>query len=662
MQYTMDKRRVVIEKVQPEIDDGRFPIKRTPGETVRVEVDIFTDGHEALSAALLYRPDKAAEWTEVTMTPLVNDRWEAEFRVTQLGRYLYTIVAWLDHFKFWSKALAKRVEAGQDVSVEMLIGANLVEAATKRAEGEDAQKLEQYAQGLKSGTPEAIEQALSAELSDLMYRYGGRVDSTTYEHELAVTVDPRKARFCAWYEFFPRSLWNEQSEGHGTFKDAEDRLSYVAELGFDIVYLPPIHPIGMAFRKGKNNNTVSRPDDVGSPWAIGGEEGGHKSIHSQLGTLNDFRSLVRKARDYGIDIAMDIAFQSSPDHPYVKEHPEWFRRRPDGTIQYAENPPKKYEDIYPFDFESPHWKEMWEELRSVILYWIEQGVRVFRVDNPHTKPFHMWEWIIGTIKEQYPDTIFLAEAFTRPKVMYYLAKSGFTQSYTYFAWRNTKWELTEYMTELTRTEVREYFRPNFWPNTPDILTEALQVGGRPAFIVRFILAATLTASYGMYGPAYEMQVYEPIAIGKEEYRDSEKYEIKHWNIDDPSSLRPIIAAVNSIRRDNPAMQSNEGLHFCNTTNENIIAYYKATTDLSNIVLTVVNLDYNYTQAGMVELPIEDLGIDPNKPYQVHDLLTDNRYMWSGRSNYVELDPHNRPAHIFSLRRRIRTEQDFDYYQ
>ncbi len=364
---------------------------------------------------------------------------------------------------------------------------------------------------------------------------------------------------------------------------------------------------------------------------------------------------------YGIEVALDIAYQCSPDHPYVKEHPEWFRKRPDGTIQYAENPPKKYEDIYPFDFETEHWRELWEELRSVVLFWIEQGVRIFRVDNPHTKPFRFWEWLISTVKEQYPDVIFLSEAFTRPKVMYHLAKLGFTQSYNYFPWRNTRWELTEYLTELTTTEVKEYFRPNLWPNTPDILTEYLQLGGRPAFITRFVLAATLGASYGIYGPAFELCVNTPIAPGKEEYLDSEKYEIKVWNVNSPDSLAPLIARVNHIRRENPALQTNHGLRFHPTSNEQLIAYSKSTEDLSNVMLMVVNLDPHHTQSGWVELPLQDLGIDPHQPYEVHDLLTDARYFWSGTHNYVELNPHALPAHLFSLRRRVRTEQDYDYY-
>jgi starch synthase (maltosyl-transferring) len=432
-------------------------------------------------------------------------------------------------------------------------------------------------------------------------------------------------------------------------------------MGFDVVYLPPIHPIGTTKRKGKNNSVVSEPGDVGSPWAIGSELGGHKSVNPDLGTLEDFKHFVAAAGSFGIDVAIDIAFQCSPDHPYVREHPEWFRMRPDGTIQYAENPPKKYEDIYPFDFETPAWRELWEELRSIVLYWIEQGVKIFRVDNPHTKSLRFWEWMIGTVKEKHPEVIFLSEAFPRPKVMYYLAKAGFTQSYNYFAWRNTRHELTEYFTELTRTEVKEYFRPNFWPNTPDILTEILQVGGRPAFISRLVLAATLGASYGLYGPAYELCENVPMAPGKEEYLNSEKYEIKHWDINRPDSLAPLMASINRIRRENPALQTNDGLTFHGTGNDLLIAYSKVTPDQSNALLVVVNLDPAHVQSGMVDLPLDALGLDPGHPFEVDDLLTGSRYVWNGPRNYVELDPQVLPAHILRIARNVRREQDYDYY-
>jgi starch synthase (maltosyl-transferring) len=652
--------RVVIQNVMPELDCGRYPIKRTIGEPVVVEADAFTDGHDLLSCVLLYRKEPDTDWAAIPMLPLVNDRWRGEFTVTALGQYRYTLLAWVDRFKTWARDLAKRVEAGQDVAVDLQIGAGLVEAAGRRATETDAIRLRTYADILRAGGNEAIQQALSAELAGLMYRHAERLFATSYEKQLQVIVDRERARFSTWYELFPRS-WAPQPGRHGTFKDLEERLPYVASMHFDVLYLPPIHPIGRAYRKGKNNATTAQPGDPGSPWAIGGPEGGHKAIHPELGTLDDFRHLIQRAAEYGLEIAMDLAFQASPDHPYVKEHPEWFRRRPDGTIQYAENPPKKYQDIYPFDFESEHWRELWEELKSVVQFWINQGVRIFRVDNPHTKPFSFWEWLIAEIKREHPETIFLSEAFTRPKVMYTLAKLGFTQSYNYFPWRNTKWELTQYFTELTQTEVREYFRPNLWPNTPDILPEYLQFGGPAAHMIRLILAATLGASYGIYGPVFELCENRPLAPGKEEYLDSEKYEIRHWDLERPESLRNLIARVNLIRRENPALQSNDNLRFHPVDNEQIIAYTKTTADRSNQILTVVNLDPHHVQAGWVELPLDVLGIDPHQPYQMHDLLSDRRFLWHGPRNYVELNPHDVPAHIFRVRRRVRTEHDFDYY-
>ncbi len=493
-----------------------------------------------------------------------------------------------------------------------------------------------------------------------MAQCGERLFTTTYDKELEIVVERERARFGAWYELFPRSCSTEPGR-HGTFKDVEQRLEYVAALGFDVLYLPPIHPIGNSFRKGRNNATTAGKDDPGSPWAIGSELGGHKAIHPELGNLDDFHHLIAAAAEVGIEIAIDIAFQCAPDHPYVSEHPEWFRKRPDGTIQYAENPPKKYQDIYPFDFESEQWRELWAELRSIVQYWVDQGVHIFRVDNPHTKPFGLWEWLIAEIKRDCPEAIFLAEAFTRPKALYGLAKRGFTQSYNYFPWRNTKWELTQYLTELTRTEVSEFMGPNLWPNTPDILPEYLQFGGRPAFMVRFVLAATLGPSYGIYGPAYELCDNLPIAPGKEEYLNSEKYEIKSWDLDQPDSIGKLISQVNAIRHENPAFRANYNLRFHEVDNEQIIAYSKTSEDKTNEVLIVVNLDPHYKQSGFITLPMEDLGLDPRQPYQAHDLLTDARYLWHGSRNYVELDPKSVPAHIFVIRRKIRTEHDFDYY-
>ena len=475
-----------------------------------------------------------------------------------------------------------------------------------------------------------------------------------------MNVERAKARFSAWYELFPRSFASTPG-AHGTLRDCMDRLPYVAGMGFDVLYLPPIHPIGNSFRKGKNNTLAAGADDVGSPWAIGAKEGGHKAIHPQLGSLADFKRLVAEAKKFDIEIALDIAFQCTPDHPYVTEHPEWFRKRPDGSIQYAENPPKKYQDIYPLDFECENWQELWNELKSVILFWCEQGVRIFRADNPHTKAFPFWEWVIGGVKKDYPDALFLAEAFTRPKVMYRLAKLGFSQSYTYFAWRNTKSELIQYFTELAQTEVSDFFRANLWPNTPDILTEYLQFGGRPAFMTRLVLAAMLGASYGIYGPAFELCENVPREPGSEEYLNSEKYEIKHWDLEKPDSLRELIARVNRIRRENPALHSDRSLRFYPIDNPEILCFGKRTEDLSNVIVVAVNLDPHHTQSGWVELPSEELGLDPQQTFQMHELLTDARYLWQGKRNYIQLDPNSVPAQIFHVRPRIRREQDFDYF-
>jgi len=656
------RNRVIIEGVKPEIDGGRCPIKRTLGEQVVVEADIFTDSHDALSCLVLYRKNSETQWSEHPMDFLVNDRWRGEFAVTELGQYRYTVQAWVDHFKSWRQGLLKKFDAGQDVSIDLLTGANLIEEATQRAVGSDAEKLKEGALSLRSAEEgsDRIHLATAEELSELMAKYPDKELATMYDRELVVVVDRPRARFSAWYEIFPRSCAPEAGH-HGTFKDCEARLPYIAAMGFDVIYFPPIHPIGQTHRRGKNNTSTVGPDDPGSPWAIGSVEGGHKDVHPQLGNLKDFRRLVAKAEEHGVEIAIDLAFQCTPDHPYVKEHPEWFRWRPDRTVQYAENPPKKYEDIYPLNFETEKWQELWAELKEVVIFWIDQGVRIFRVDNPHTKPFNFWEWLIGRVKKDYPEVIFLAEAFTRPKVMHQLAKLGFTQSYTYFAWRNTRGELTRYCTELIQTDVREYFRPNLWPNTPDILTEYLQMGGRPAFMARLVLAATLGANYGIYGPAFELCENRPKEPGSEEYLDSEKYEIKNWNITKPDSLRDFIARVNRIRRENPALQGDWSLCFHPIDNDQLICYSKRTEDCSNVIVVVVNLDPHHTQAGWVELPLSDLGINHEMPYQLHDLLSEARYLWYGHRNYVQLNPQIVPAQIFRVRHKIRTERDFDYF-
>ena len=652
------RKRVAIESVAPEIDGGRFPAKRTIGEKVTVEADVFADGHDALTCVTRYRHETASEWTEVPMVALVNDRWRAEFAVTELGHYLFTVEGWIDPFETWSRQFAKRVEAGQDVTQELEVAARLVESAAARAQGPGGEKLKAYAAQLRKGKAAATA-ALGSDLAQLMDLHADRSLSVTYGRELRVVVEPERARYGSWYEMFPRSAGKDGR--HGTFRDVEDWLPYISGMGFDVLYFPPIHPIGRTHRKGANNSPQATPGEPGSPWAIGSDEGGHKSVNPQLGTLDDFRRLLRVAGEHGLSIALDIAFQCSPDHPYTKEHPEWFRHRPDGSIQYAENPPKKYEDIYPFDFKCEAWPQLWAELLSIVQFWIDQGVKILRVDNPHTKPFPFWEWLSAEIKRENPEVILLSEAFTRPKVMYRLGKVGFSQSYTYFAWRNTSWELTQYFTELRSAPIREFLRANLWPNTPDILTEYLQTGGRPAFAARLVLAATLGASYGIYGPAFELCENRAKEPGSEEYLDSEKYQIRSWKRDSPESLRELITLVNRVRRENPALQSDKGLMFHPTENDQIIAYTKSTDDLADVVLTAVNVDPHHRQIGMVNLPLETLGIDRDRSYQAHELLSGARYLWNGPRNYIELSPQTSQAQIFRFRRRIRSEHDFEYF-
>ena len=656
------RRRVIIEGITPEVDGGRFPAKRTVGDQVRVEADIFTDGHDAVAASLLVRREGSSDWVEIPMRPLANDRWTAAFRVTELGRYGFKVQGWVDHFETWHRDLLKRIAAETDTLVDYQIGAELIAAAASRAAGSDAQTLGEHAADLRvGGSPADLRRhATDAALLALVLRYPDKRFATESERELYILVDPVRARFSSWYEFFPRST-AEQPGSHGTFADCEKRLPYIAAMGFNVVYLPPIHPIGRSFRKGRNNSPEAQPGDCGSPWAIGAREGGHKEILSDLGTLSDFKRFVAKAKARDLSIALDIAFQVSPDHPYVKAHETWFKKRPDGTIQYAENPPKKYQDIYPFDFETEDWRGLWEELKSVFIYWIGAGVTIFRVDNPHTKAFPFWEWVIGEIKRDHPEVIFLAEAFTRPKIMYRLAKLGFSQSYTYFPWRNGKDEITTYLTELTQTPVREFFRANQWPNTPDILTEFLQVDGRPAFVIRLLLAATLGANYGIYGPAFELLENQPVRHGSEEYLNSEKYEIRHWDLDRPGNLRALIAQVNEIRNANAALQNDWSLHFHPTDNKQLICYSKESEDRSNLLLTVVNLDPYHTQSGFVTLPLGELEIPEDRAYEAEDLLNGERYLWQGPRNYVELDPSKRSGHILKIHRRMKLETDFEYF-
>lgn len=657
------RQRVVIEGVTPCVDGGRFPIKRVLGESVQVEADIFCDGHDALRCLLRHRHGADPRWQETPLRSLGNDRWHGRFSVDTLGTYEYTLTAWVDPFLTWQHDLLRRQDP-QDIALAQRVGAGHLTAAAARAGGADRQQLHELAERLLAAAPqEAAAVASDPELLALMARHSDRRFATIHAPLLTVWAEPVRARFSAWYELFPRSCLQE-GQGHGTLAGVERRLPDIAAMGFDVLYLPPIHPIGRAFRKGPNNALVAGPDDPGCPWAIGAAEGGHTAIHPQLGTLDDFRRLLARAREHGIELAMDLAFQCAPDHPYVGEHPAWFRWRPDGTVQYAENPPKKYQDIYPFDFETDDWQALWRELLGVVNFWLEQGVRIFRVDNPHTKPFALWEWLIGDVKRRHPEVIFLSEAFTRPRIMHRLAKLGFTQSYTYFAWRNTRPELTDYFTELTQHAAREYFRPNLWPNTPDILTEFLQFGGRAAFMLRGALAATLGASYGVYGPAFELCEHEPREPGSEEYRDSEKYQVRRWDLNRADSLRDYLTRLNRIRRDNPALQWDWSLRFHPVDNDLLLCFSKSPPDggEGDVIVVVANLDPHHTQAGWIDLPLADLGIDPQRPYQAHDLLSGARYLWQGARNFVQLDPAAAPVHILRLRRRLRSERDFDYFQ
>jgi starch synthase (maltosyl-transferring) len=649
MKHLEGTKRVIIDHVKPEINCGQFPIKRVVGEKVVVQADVFTDGHDTVRALLLYRQAGKKNWQEKPMDFLGNDRWESEFVPTTMGMYEYTVAGWVDHFLFWQTGLKKKYEAHQDIAVELLIGAELLEQTAAHTKGGVNKKLLKWASALRQpkNMAEAVALATGPEVSELMYEYADRSFSRQYPKILQVSVERQKALFSSWYEFFPRSTSQEYGQ-HGTFRDCERILPRVAEMGFDVVYLPPIHPIGMAFRKGYNNAVTAEPGNPGSPWAIGGEAGGHKDIHPELGTLEDFHSLVRRANELGIEIALDFAIQCSPDHPYVKAHPQWFKWRPDGTVQYAENPPKKYQDVLPVNFETEDWVNLWQELKSIVVYWIKQGVNIFRVDNPHTKPFPFWEWLIKEVRAVYPNTIFLAEAFTRPRIMERLGKLGYTQSYTYFTWRETAEELQQYMEELTKTDMREYYRPNFWPNTPDILPIHLQQGGEPMFLSRVILAATMSSNYGLYGPVYEFGINAPMAPGKEEYLDSEKYEIKRWDWDQHTRIRDVITKLNHIRKENPALQTTWHIEFAKTDNPNIICYAKTDQDMTNRMIIAVNLDPHNRQAGWVQVPVKELWLDPEEPYLVYDLLSGHTYTWRHEWNYVELHPDQIPAHVFRI--------------
>jgi len=652
---------VVIEGTEPDIEGGRYAAKRIVGDAVDVTATIFAEAHDHLAARLLVRRGNG-EWQSLAMVPRPNDRWDATFVADAVGSWEFTVEAWIDRFASWRWGLERKCEAGQEVSSELAEGSALVAAAAERADGDDRTWLAACARRLAGDDPsfQRGRLGLDPELAARMARHPDRSSATALDHTVHLEVERERSGFGAWYECFPRSCAPEPGR-HGTLRDLIARLPYIAGMGFDVLYLPPIHPIGRTHRKGRNNSLTAASEDPGSPWAIGSQEGGHKTVHPVLGTLADFDALVREASQLGLEIALDIAFQCSPDHPYVTEHPEWFRKRPDGSIRYAENPPKRYQDIFPFDFECAAWRELWSELRDVVLFWVDRGITIFRVDNPHTKPFSFWEWLIAEVRREHPEVFFLAEAFTRPAVMRRLAKIGFSQSYTYFTWRNTKADLIAYLTDLTQGPARDYMRGNLFANTPDILHEYLQTGGRPGFQIRLVLAATLSANYGIYGPPFELCVADALP-GTEEYLDSEKYEVRHWDLDVPGSLRDLVARLNGIRRENPAFRHDRRLQFLRIDDEQLLAYVKSTADLTNVVVVVVNLDPHHAHAGYVELPLAELGIDGTKPYQVDDLLGGARYLWHGPRNFVALDPQALPAHVFRLRRRIRTERDFDYYQ
>jgi len=663
--------RIVIDAVAPQVDGGRFPVKRVEGEPVTAGATVFADGHDALHVVLSHQPPGAKSWIDVPMHE-VNaglDRWEGTFTPMERGTHRFKVLAWVDHFASWVDGTLRKLAAGVSVDSELLAGAALLEEAADGAPRSDAGPLLAAAERLRAGETVDLTDPGGTDRpsAQQLYHRSLRRPKASRGPVVDVLVERERAQFSAWYELFPRSTFvgggrttdraTDDDLTHGTLRDVEARLDLVAEMGFDILYLPPIHPIGRSFRKGPNNAETAGPDDVGSPWAIGATEGGHTAVHPDLGTVEDLRSLVGSAREMGIEVALDLAFQCSPDHPWVTEHPQWFKHRPDGTIQYAENPPKKYQDIYPLDFESEHWRDLWEALLDVGRFWMGHGVRVFRVDNPHTKPFAFWEWFIAELRAEEPDVIFLSEAFTRPEVMHRLTRCGFTQSYTYFTWRVSKAELVEYATEVSTSPGADRFRANFWPNTPDILPWHLHGARREVFALRHLLAATLSASYGVYGPAFELCDNHAAGNGKEEYLDSEKYQLRRWDLDDPISLRDQLAAVNRIRRSQLALHTTRTLRFHGITNDLLIAYSKTAHDgpdpdparpHRNPVLTVVNLDPSGSQAGILELDLAALGVDPTRPYSAHDLLTDRYYEWHGPDPYVELHPSDRPGHVMRI--------------
>jgi starch synthase (maltosyl-transferring) len=657
--------RVVIENFSPLVDCGRFPAKAVVGDALEVRADVFCDGHDAVTAAVQLRTAGVSTWTELPMHHVAQDEYRARLVFDECGEHEVTVAGWIDRFATWRAGARRKLAAGVLLPVDGAVGARIVRDAADRAarDPDVARTLRAMADRIEAGDLGDVD---DERLVTLVHRFADREPVATLDPPARVTVSRRLAGCGAWYELFPRS-WGPEPGRAGTLRDVERALPYVAGMGFDVLYLPPIHPIGVTHRKGRDNVTTAEPDDVGSPWAIGSVDGGHTDVHPQLGTVDDVRRLAEAAAGHGLELALDLAFQCSPDHPWVREHPEWFRTLPDGTIQPAENPPKRYEDIYPLDFETREWCSLWFALESVVQFWVDQGVRIFRVDNPHTKPFAFWEWMIGRVRARNPEVIFLSEAFTKPNVMYRLAKLGFDQSYTYFAWRQTPYELREYLTELTHTELRHFFRPNAWPNTPDILTEQLQWGGRPTFVTRVVLAATLFASYGIYGPAYELQE-DRARPGAEEYARNEKYEIRSWDLDAEHSLRPLVTLLNRLRHRYRALQTNDTLVFHDADNPVLLCYSKSAP--ANVpssqatldpVLVVVNTDPHHRQSGFVHLDLPALGIGTDEPFVVHDVVGGGSFRWVGPRNYVELDPHVLPAHVFVVRRHARSELDFDYF-
>lgn len=645
------RKRVIVENVRPSVDDGKYPIKRVIGDAIRIQAAAFTDSHDIINVTLLHRLVGSTEWIRTPMQSVGNDEYEVSFQPWEIGFYEYTVASAVDHYGSWLHGFARKAESGVPLEVELLIGADIVLAAAKQAKGDEKNRLKHFGNLLNDENKSVRERSDLARDGDLKWlasRYGDPKLETVSQPRLAL-IERRLAAFSSWYEYFPRSCGPDVNT-HGTFQEAKNRLFEIDRMGFNIVYFPPISPIGKAHRKGKNNSLTPSEYDVGSPWAIGGDAGGHKDILPELGTLDDFKSFMLEASKYEIETALDIAFQCSPDHPWVKQHPQWFKWRPDGTVQYAENPPKKYQDILPINFETDDWENLWQELKSVFDYWIEVGVKVFRVDNPHTKSLAFWNWCILEIKKEHPETIFLAEAFTVPKRKYNLAKGGFTQGYTYFTWRNNASDMREYVEQLTQSETKDYFWPNFWPNTPDILHEDLQTKNPAVYMGRYILAATLSSNIGIYGPAFELMDSEPFP-GKEENNNSEKYELKQWDWDKTGNLKDKIARVNGIRNSHPALQRTFNVEFGNSDNPHLICYLKQNFDRSDQLLIIVNMDWTHEQSGYVHLPLEHMGIGHGQSFAVRDLYDPEEieYTWRGHSNFVKLDPKNSPAHIFKIR-------------